>query len=152
MGSSCYGSVVANLTSNHEDTWVWFLALLSGLRIWRCCELWCTSQTQLGSQVAVAVAQAGSCSSDSIGPLAQELPYAESAALKWKEKKKKKKLFFTNMNYQGRLELFNIRQFINLYHVINNKRGCINPGFTCYAILSMKIPTIFNLTTEFSYQ
>uniref|UniRef100_A0A4X1UFB8 Uncharacterized protein n=1 Tax=Sus scrofa TaxID=9823 RepID=A0A4X1UFB8_PIG len=31
------------------------LALLSGLRIWCCCELWCRSQTRLGSQVAVAV-------------------------------------------------------------------------------------------------
>ena len=40
------------------------LASLSVLGI-RCChELWCTSQTWLGSHVAVAVAQAGSCSSD----------------------------------------------------------------------------------------
>ena len=31
------------------------LASLSGLRIWRCCELWCRSQTQLGSHVAVAL-------------------------------------------------------------------------------------------------
>ena len=30
-------------------------ALLSGLKIWRCHELWCRSQTQLGSHVAVAV-------------------------------------------------------------------------------------------------
>ena len=40
------------------------LALLGVLRIW-CCELWCRSQTRLGSHVAVAVAQAGSCSSGS---------------------------------------------------------------------------------------
>ena len=42
------------------------LALLSGLRIQHCRELWCRSQTQLGSgvDVAVAVAVAGSCSSD----------------------------------------------------------------------------------------
>ena len=31
------------------------LALLSGLKIWRCHELWCRSQMQLGSCVAVAV-------------------------------------------------------------------------------------------------
>ena len=31
------------------------LALLSWLRIWRCRELWCRLQTQLGSCVAVAV-------------------------------------------------------------------------------------------------
>ena len=40
------------------------LALLSGSRIWCCCELWCRSQTRLRSCVAVAVAQAGRCSSD----------------------------------------------------------------------------------------
>ena len=39
------------------------LALLSGLRIQRCCELWCRSQMQLGSGVAMAVAQASNCSS-----------------------------------------------------------------------------------------
>ena len=35
--------------------WVWSLVLLSGLRIWHCRELWCRSQTRLGSCVAVAV-------------------------------------------------------------------------------------------------
>ena len=35
------------------------LALLSGLRMWCCCELWCRSQTLLGFGVAVAVVQAG---------------------------------------------------------------------------------------------
>ena len=32
------------------------LALLSGLRIQHCCELWCMSQTQLGSGITVALA------------------------------------------------------------------------------------------------
>ena len=40
------------------------LASLSGLRIWRCHELRCRSQTRLRSDVAVAVARAGSCSSN----------------------------------------------------------------------------------------
>ena len=44
---------------------VLFLASLSGLTIPSCHELWCRLQTQLGSCVAVAVVQAGSCSSDS---------------------------------------------------------------------------------------
>ena len=35
--------------------WVRSLASLSGLKIQRCCELWCRLQTQLGSGVAVAV-------------------------------------------------------------------------------------------------
>ena len=36
---------------------MWFqsLALLSGLRIWHCGELWCRLQTRLGSGIAVAV-------------------------------------------------------------------------------------------------
>ena len=38
------------------------LASLSGLRIWTSRELWCRSQMQLGSHVAVV--EAGSCTSD----------------------------------------------------------------------------------------
>ena len=45
--------------------WVWSLALLSRLSIQHCCKLWYKSQMWLRSQVAVAVAYAGSCSSDS---------------------------------------------------------------------------------------
>ena len=46
-------------------TWLRSLALLSGFRIQRGHELWRGSQMQLGSGVAVAVVEAGSCSSDS---------------------------------------------------------------------------------------
>ena len=45
------------------------LALLSGLRVWCCCELWCRSKTQLRSCVAVAVALASSYSSNWIPSL-----------------------------------------------------------------------------------
>ena len=44
--------------------WVQSLALLSGLRVQHCCVLWCGLQMWLGSDVAVALAQAGSYSSD----------------------------------------------------------------------------------------
>ena len=40
------------------------LALLSGLRIWCCPELWCRLKMQLRSHVAMTRVQAGSCSSD----------------------------------------------------------------------------------------
>ena len=40
------------------------LASLSGSRIWRCRELWCRLQMRLGSRAAVAVDEAGGCSSD----------------------------------------------------------------------------------------
>ena len=43
----------------------WSLALFSGLRIQKLPELWCRLQTQLGSHIAVTVAEAGSYSSDS---------------------------------------------------------------------------------------
>ena len=46
--------------------WVWSLALLNGLRIWCCCMLWHRLHMRLGSDVAVAVVQTGSCSSNSV--------------------------------------------------------------------------------------
>ena len=55
---------LTNLTRNHEDLGL-IPGLLSGLRIWRCCELWCRSQTWLRSCVVMAVVQASSCRSDS---------------------------------------------------------------------------------------
>ena len=55
-------SGVRNRTSVQEGVGL-SLALLSGLRIQRCPELWCRWQMRLGSGVAVAVVQAGSCSS-----------------------------------------------------------------------------------------
>ena len=55
-----------------------FLASLSRLRIWHCCELWRRLQAQFGSWVAVA--QAGSYSSDSTR--AWEPPYTEGVALR----------------------------------------------------------------------
>ena len=44
--------------------WIRSLALLSGLRIRSCCELWCRSQTWLGCGIAVALVEAGSYSFD----------------------------------------------------------------------------------------
>ena len=52
--SSCCGVLEMNLTRNHD-----IAGLIPGLtwwvRIWHCCELWCRSQTCLGSGVGVAV-------------------------------------------------------------------------------------------------
>ena len=48
-------------------------APLRGLRIWRCRELCCRSQTGLGPHVAVAGVWAGSCSSDSVPVLGTSL-------------------------------------------------------------------------------
>ena len=54
---------LTNLTSIHEDA-VQSWALISGLRVRCCCELWCREQTQLRSHAAVAVVQATSYISD----------------------------------------------------------------------------------------
>ena len=66
------------------------LALLSGLRIRYRHELWCRSQMQLGSGVAVVVAQAGSCSSDQTPGLGTST-CLRCGLKKIKDKKKKKK-------------------------------------------------------------
>ena len=66
------------------------LASLSGLKIWRCHELWRRSQTQLGSGVAVALARAATTAP--IRPLAWEPPCATCAALERQKTKKKKKV------------------------------------------------------------
>ena len=59
------------------------LALLSGLRIWHCRELWYRLQTLLESCFTVAVAMAGSHSSNS--PPSLGTSYAVGAALKRKK-------------------------------------------------------------------
>ena len=77
---------LTNPTSDHEVTGS-ILGLLSGLR--HSLEPGCRSQRRLGSGVAVAVAEAGSCSSKST--LAWELPYEMGVALKNKESKNKQR-------------------------------------------------------------
>ena len=65
--------------------WVRSLALFSGLGIQRCYELWRRSQGRCGSDIAVAVVQAGSCSSNSTPNL------GASICLWFSPKKKKEK-------------------------------------------------------------
>ena len=74
--------------------WVWSLALLSGSRIWRWCKLQHRLQMRLRSSVAVAVVQAGSCSSD-LTPRPWKLPDATGVAIKKEHffKKHTKKIF-----------------------------------------------------------
>ena len=79
---------LTNPTRNHEVA-VRSLALLSGLRIRHCHELWCRSQTQLGSRVAVALFRP--VATAPIQPLAWEPPHATGAALEKAKKKKKER-------------------------------------------------------------
>ena len=67
------------------------LASLGGLGIGRCHELWCRLQMQLRSQVAVAVVQAGSCSSNSTPSLGTSICPGDPKKQKTKKKKKKER-------------------------------------------------------------
>ena len=70
--------------------WVRPLASLSGLRFRCCCELWCRSQMQLRSCIALWLwCRPGATAL--IRPLAWEPPYAVGAALKRPKKKQKTK-------------------------------------------------------------
>ena len=87
-GSSHCGASETNPTSIHENvSFVPDLVHLSELRIQHCHELWCSSQTQLRSCVVVAVAQAGSCSSNQIPSLGTSICHG-CGPKKWKKKKK----------------------------------------------------------------
>ena len=70
------------------------LALLSGLGIWHCHELWRRSQTRLGSCVAVAVTEARSCIP--ICTLSLGTSTYHGCSPKKGKKKKKKKVIMSN--------------------------------------------------------
>ena len=65
------------------------LALLSGVRIWCCCELWCG--LQCGLDLVLLWLWHGPVAAALIRPLAWEPPYVMGAALEKKKKKRKKK-------------------------------------------------------------
>ena len=88
--SSCCGSAEMSSGLVSMRMLVRSLALLSGSGIWHCCELWCKWQTWFGFCVAVAVAVAGRCSTDSTPSLGISI-CCRCASKRKKEKKKKKK-------------------------------------------------------------
>ena len=57
-----------------------------------CCELWCRLQTWLGSGIAVATVEAGSCGSDSTPNLGTSMCCGCGPKKTKKERKKKKRL------------------------------------------------------------
>ena len=65
--------------------WVQSLTSLSGLRMQRCLELWCRSQTRFRLRSGVAVTVVWPAVVAPIRPLAWEPPYAASAVLKNKQ-------------------------------------------------------------------
>ena len=93
IGSSHHGAVVneSNYQLGTMRLQVRSLALLSGLMIQHCCELWCRSQTRLGSCIAVALAYAGDHSSNWTPSLWNSICHG-SGPRKGKLTKKKKKV------------------------------------------------------------
>jgi len=75
------------------------LILLSGSRIQHCRELWCRSQTQLRSSVAVAEALAGSYSSDLTPSLGTSSVCSRCGPKK--ERKKKRPSFTSRVSWPG---------------------------------------------------
>ena len=69
--------------------WLWSLASLSGLRIWRYHDLWYRSQMQLRSCLAVAVRQPSNCSSDSTPSLGTSVCHGCGPRNQKKKRKKK---------------------------------------------------------------
>ena len=101
MGVPTVAQQVTNLTSIHED-----VALLSGLWIQRCHELWCRSQLWLGSVIAVAVTQDSSCSSDSTPSLGTSICLRGSPKNHKRERERKKCLHGTLSGERGHMYLF----------------------------------------------
>ena len=78
-----------NLTRNHEVA-IQSLALLSRLRNWHCCELWCRSKMRLGSHVAAALVYAGGYSSVSTSSLGTSIFHGSSPRKGKKTKNKER--------------------------------------------------------------
>ena len=76
-------------------TQVWSLALLSGLRIWHCCELWYRSQTQLGSDLALLWLWCRPAVRADLTPSLETSICCECSPKKTKKRKKKKSLSST---------------------------------------------------------
>ena len=86
VGSSHHGSAEMNMTSIHEEAGP-ISGLVQQVKIENGCELWCRSQRQLRSGIAVAVAEASSYSSNWTPSLATSIYHRCSP-----EKKKKRQI------------------------------------------------------------
>ena len=122
--------------------WVRSLASFSGLGIQHYRELWCRLQTLLGSWVAVAVAVADSCSSNSTSSLGPSICHRCSPK-KQKEKKKKKKKE-RKKNHGHELWIFQTQQRIHMGEsLVHHLRKFV------HSMLLRGLPCTYRLTDKF---
>ena len=110
---------------------------IPGLAQWlgiRCChELWCGLQMQLGSCVAVALAQASGYSSNQTPVL--EPSYAAGTALEKKTKRKKKKKNEIWLDLQGRVqatEKCSLARMVQISYLHGIQLMCYDRSFYLY--------------------
>ena len=129
----CCGTADTNPTRNHEVA-----GSIPGLRIWCCHELWCKPQTRLGSGVAVALAYAGSYSSDLTPSLGTSLcsGCSPKKAIKEKKKKRKKACIYPDSYLQTYFSLPN-------YLPISPKGGTVFRALACCGLLFLAKQKLF---------
>ena len=116
------------------------LALLSGLRIWWCPELWCRLQMWLGSGVTVAVVWVCSCSSDLTLNLGMSV-CCGCGPTKQKKKKKRKCFLPSNALFADTSLFHTLITHINSWTInYANARDscCITRAYTSLLILEVK--------------
>ena len=129
-------------------TQVQSLALLSGLRIWGCCELGCRSQAWLRSGIAVAVVQAGSCSFNSTPSLGTSI--CHRCGPKKMTKKKKKNLSLPLLTSVHALNHMNQHWWGNINKATKNiPLACPLVQNMIQRNLSALLPDIFFIGTLF---
>ena len=140
--SSPHGSAVKNLTSIHDDAGlIPGLSQRSGIR--NCHELWCRWQRRLGSLLAVAVAVAGSCSSDLTPSLAASI--GRGCGLKRHGKKKEEVGRVERKGYLSNTRVTLGRQIslLGLYYTLKCYSYCLEDlrGGLVKTLLHVKINT-----------
>ena len=118
------------------------LPLLSGLRVWRCHELWCRLHTQLGSHIAAAVVQASAYSLDSTPSL------GTSICCEYGPKKQTNK-----RNYLIDFYFLKIEIGRKCFQVVKNQSSFIMSAlrYTHIVICSFKITSLIYFSLSFLF-
>ena len=134
------------------------LALLSGLRIRHCCELWCRLQMWLWSRVAVALAQAGGYSSDSTPSLGTSICRGSglrNSKKKTKTNKQTNKISKSREHWRSKILFLRAAEEANeirklsvnptvCIQVFQNSNFCLKARFLSLATITVNCLTCFS--------